>query len=88
MFEYKHQIELKTNETVSLFGEGYFADKSTFWNSHQTTLNNLYRRVIKTGFPIKITDLEINESKILNDLNDFHSWLKSHQPFNFEKVNE
>lgn len=87
MFEYKHEIKLRTNQTVSLFGEGYFADKSTFWHSHQSQLNILYDKVIKSGFPILIKDLEDENTIIIDKLEDFHLWLKSNQPFDFEKVN-
>lgn len=86
MFDVKHEITLKTKEIIPLFGEEYFADNSTFWNAHQTNLNALYERVINTGFPIKITDLEFNNDFEINTLEEFHSWLKQNHPFNFDKV--
>lgn len=87
MFEYKYKIELKNTEIVNLFGEGYFADKSTFWKSHQTSLNSLYDKTLETGFPIKITDLELNRIELITNINDFHIWLKINQPFNFSRIN-
>lgn len=45
IFEFRHEIELKSTEKIKLFGQDYFGDKSTFWNSHQTTLNSLYKKV-------------------------------------------
>ncbi len=85
MFDYKHKIELSTEEEINLFGSDYFADKSTFWKAHQTTLNNLYQRVIATGFPIRITDLETGTALNVQNLNGFHTWLKANQPFTIEQ---
>lgn len=88
MFEFKYQIELKTSEIINLFGESFFGDKSTFWKAHQTSLNYLYDQIIKTGYPVKIKDLESNRSIIIKNLDDFHFWLKANQPFNFNRINE
>ena len=88
MFEFKHEIELKSTEKIKLFGQDYLGDKSTFWNSHQTTLNSLYKKVSESGFPIKITDLQFNKIIEIENIENFHVWLKSNQPFNFEKINE
>ena len=88
MFEFKYEIELKNSEKTKLFGQDYFGDKSTFWNSHQTSLNNLYKKVIETGFPIRIKDLQFNKTIVIENIEGFHIWLKSKQPFNFEKSNE
>ncbi|MEM5541057.1 hypothetical protein [Olleya sp. AS48] len=87
MFEFKHEIELKTSEKTKLFGQDYFGDKSTFWNSHQTSLNSLYKKVIETGFPISITDLQFEKTIAIENIGEFHRWLKSNQPFNLDKLN-
>jgi hypothetical protein len=81
MFEYKYKIEFKNGDTTSLFGEGYFADKPTFWESHQTTLNDLYKNVLNSEFPLIITDLEINTILKINTLQEFNIWITKNQPF-------
>uniref|UniRef100_UPI002611464F hypothetical protein n=1 Tax=Flavobacterium sp. TaxID=239 RepID=UPI002611464F len=86
MFEFKHQIEFQNNDTFSLFGEDFFGDKSTFWESHQTSLNELYKKVINSDFPIKITDLIENSTLTILDWNEFKNWLKINQPFS-ETIN-
>lgn len=88
MFDYKYEIVLQNNSTYRLFGEDYFADKSTFWNAHQSALNSLYDGVIESGFPIKIIDLEHDKDLVIDTLEAFHSWLKSNQPFNFNRVDK
>lgn len=85
MFDFKHNIALATGDTVNLFGEDYFGDKSTFWAAHQTTLNGLYDKVVATGFPVTITDLQTEQIVVVEDLVDFHAWLKTHQPFDLER---
>ena len=86
MFDYKHQIELKTKQKFSLFGEDYFGDKRSFWEYHQSMLNDMYDNIIKVGFPLTITDLELNQSESIEDLQSFHAWLRANQPFDFERL--
>jgi hypothetical protein len=81
MFEFKHLIEFQNKDTFRLFGEDFWGDKSTFWESHQTSLNELYKKVINSDFPIKIIDLKKNSTLLIQDLNEFKDWLKTHQPF-------
>ena len=84
MFEFKYEIELKTSEKISLFGEDYFGDKRTFWNAHQASLKSLYKTVSETGFPIKIGDLEFDKWVVIENQHEFHAWLKTNQPFNID----
>ena len=88
MFDFKHEIKLADSTTTRLFGEDYFCDKSTFWNAHQSMLNDLYRSVCETGFPIEIHDLEHKTYIQIHSLNEFHNWLKKHQPFDPNVFNE
>jgi hypothetical protein len=81
MFEFKHLIEFQNKETFSLYGENFFGDKSIFWESHQSSLNELYKKIIYSDFPIKITDLETKHSILVLELKDFRIWLNENQPF-------
>ncbi|QXP51060.1 hypothetical protein [Cellulophaga sp. HaHa_2_1] len=81
MFEFKHKIEFQDSDTIELFGQDYFGDKSTFWNSHQTRLKNVCDKVCMTGFPIKISDLQFNKHQVIKDKNEFDIWLNQNQPF-------
>lgn len=75
MFDYRYRIEFINQEVTNLFGEEYYCDKSTFWNSHQTQLNDLYNYVLSTEFPFKIIDLEKQSDLTINNQNEFDNWI-------------
>lgn len=81
MFDYKHKISFKNSESISLFGEDYFGDKSTFWYSHQSALKNLCERVCLIGFPLKVDDLKNAESLNILNKDEFDSWMLKNQPY-------
>lgn len=81
MFEFKHLIEFQNKGTFSLYGQNFFRDKSTFWESHQSSLNDLYKKVVNSDFPIKITDLTTDDSLLISNLREFREWLNANQPF-------
>jgi len=79
--EFRYLIEFKNKDTFSLYGEDFFGDKSTFWNSHQSSLNDLYRKVVSSDFPIKLIDLTTKDPLLISTLTEFREWLKENQPF-------
>lgn len=81
MFEFKHLIEFQNKDTFSLYGEDFFGCKSTFWESHQSSLNDLYKKVINSNFPIRITDLATKRTLIISEFREFRDWLEENQPF-------
>ena len=81
MFDFKYKIEFKNKEVTNLFGEDYYCDKSTFWNSHQTTLNDVYKKVLSSEFPLTITDLDNEMTLIIHNQGEFEYWMTNNQPF-------
>lgn len=81
MFEIKYRIDFKNDFSTELFGEGYYCDKSTFWEHHQTTLKSLYEKVLESEFPIKITEIETKSELIINNVKEFEVWIEANQPF-------
>ncbi|ADV50499.1 hypothetical protein Celal_3228 [Cellulophaga algicola DSM 14237] len=81
MFEFEHKIEFQDSDTIELFGQDHFGDKSTFGNFHQTRLKVVCDKLCMTGFPIKISDLQFDKHQVIKDKNEFDVWLKKNQPF-------
>jgi hypothetical protein len=81
MFDIKYRIEFKNDFATELFGEEYYCDKSTFWNHHQTMLKELYRKVLISELPIKITEIGTKSELIINEVREFEIWIETNQPF-------
>ncbi len=81
MFDIKYRIEFKNDFATELFGEEYYCDKSTFWAFHQTSLKDLYAKVLKSEFPIKIIEIKTKSELLINDVREFEIWMELNQPF-------
>ena len=90
MFEFRHQIEFQNKDVFNLYGEDFFKNNSEFWESHQSRLNELYKKVVKCEFPIKIIDKQTELTLIISELNKFKEWLNNNQPFsdNLKVIND
>lgn len=80
MYSFKHEIKLKSEEKVYLFGEDYFNDKRVFYEQHISMLNKLCNKVFSTGFPILINDLQSKNKLLVKTKTEFKEWLKLTQP--------
>lgn len=81
MFDYTYKIEFKTREVTNIFWRRFLCRQVEFWNAHQSTLTDLYKKVISTGSPFTITDLKTSITLKINTQKEFDTWITTHQPF-------
>lgn len=88
MYNIKYEIQLQDSEMVYLYGKDFSSDTVTFNRYHHKMLTQLYDAVLKTGFPVKVTDKEDNSVQIIDSQKEFDVWITTTQCFNIENRNK